>query len=635
MAPSMQRYAFLGWLVPVFLALSTMTRIALGVSLGNAMPGPGGWLEALAVGVGYDLVTAAYVALPYVLWLTLFPMRWRTNRTFATLGLAVRWLTLAGLVFVALAEWLFWQEFGSRFNFIAVDYLVYTHEVIGNIRESYPVGPLLAGVGALAALGVWATRRLRLGVLSDRSRLGVVAGFSVVTLASCATLSGDSKDLSANHYVNELSGNGIYSFFAAYRNNELDYARFYRTLPAEAAMRRLRALVATPEASFVSSNPYDLTRRIRHTGPEKHLNVVLISVESLSSDFMGVFGNKQGLTPNLDHMAQDGLFFSRMYATGTRTVRGLEALSLAAPPTPGQSIVRRPGNEGLFTMATVFNERGYESRYLYGGYGYFDNMNAYFSANGYTVKDRLAIDSKDIHAENVWGVADEDLFTLGLREFDSIHQSGKPFFAHLMTTSNHRPFTFPTGRVNRPQGDRDAAVAYTDWAIGDFVRRARSHPWFADTVFVIVADHQASSAGKTDLPVNRYHIPLIVWSPGNVAPARVDRLMSQIDVAPTLFGLLNFSYTSRFIGQDVFARAPEQDRAFISTYQALGLLRPDRLAILEPKGHSAVQAVINLDTGEVRNAPSAGDEALLEDAIAYYQGASQAFRQGLMKAPGR
>ena len=127
-------------------------------------------------------------------------------------------------------------------------------------------------------------------------------------------------------------------------------------MPIAEAGRLIKAQLATPDARFPNDNPPDVRRQIRHDGPEKRLNLVLITVESLSASFMGALGNGSGLTPELDKLARQGMLFTNLYATGNRTVRGLEALSLAVPPTPGQSIVRRPGNEDLFTLGSVFRQ---------------------------------------------------------------------------------------------------------------------------------------------------------------------------------------------------------------------------------------------------------------------------------------
>jgi phosphoglycerol transferase MdoB-like AlkP superfamily enzyme len=277
----------------------------------------------------------------------------------------------------------------------------------------------------------------------------------------------------------------------------------------------------------------------------------------------------------------------------------------------------------------VFNAQGYVSEFLYGGYGAFDNMNDFFAHNGYVVKDRADIPADTIHAANVWGVADEDLYTMALGEFDRLHASGKPFFAHIMTTSNHRPYTFPTGRVSMPQGRRDSAVAYTDWAIGDLLRRARGKPWFADTVFVISADHCASSGGIAALPTFRYHIPLWIYAPSRIEPARVDRMMSQIDIPPTLLGLLGFSYDSQFYGQDLFTLEDGRERAFIGNYQKLGYLRQHRLVQLGPR--RSVEEVVPAFNADRPQPGVRPDPALVDEAVRYYQTASYRFQHGMMR----
>jgi phosphoglycerol transferase MdoB-like AlkP superfamily enzyme len=353
-----------------------------------------------------------------------------------------------------------------------------------------------------------------------------------------------------------------------------------------------------------------------------------VSVESLGAEFLGAYGDPRGLTPNLDRLARESLWFSRVYATGNRTVRGLEALALALPPTPGQSIVRRPHNETLFSLGSVFEDKGYGVLFAYGGYGYFDNMNAFFDANDYRVIDRRAIPSERIEFENVWGVADEHLYDQVIEEIDreKAARPDRPVFVHVMTTSNHRPYTYPPGRIDiAPGTGREGAVKYTDYALGRLIERSRHHPWFRDTVFVITADHGANARGTSRIPVDKYLIPVMVYSPAHVAPRRVDRLMSQIDIAPTLLGLLDFRYYSKFLGRDVLHSPPDSDRAFVANFQALGYLRGDRLVVLNPR-----RSVAALRMVAGHGIPAAdSDPALVKEAIAFYQVASYVFRNGL------
>lgn len=585
----------------------------------------------LFIGLFYDLVNAVYFSLPLVLYLWLIPES--LYRKPAHRYVLYAWFFVLSFVmlFNGAAEWLFWDEFNVRFNFIAVDYLVYTTEVIGNIRQSYPIEWIVIIIAILSFSTFWLTASwIKASItqpMSFKKRSKYAGTYALIFMLVLSTVSGKYHHFSKNVYVNELAGNGLYELFAAYRNNELNYDQFYKGMSNDKAFDLMHQCIKTTEAEFTGTDKFTIARKITNPGPEKRLNVVLISVESLSADFMKLFGNKDGITPFLDSLSSHSLVFTNLYATGTRTVRGLEALSLCVPPTPGQSIVRRPDNEDLFSLGKVFNSKGYVSEYIYGGYSYFDNMGYFFGSNGYRVIDRSSLGDDEIDYENIWGVADENLFGLALKELDTNTKSN-PVFAHIMTTSNHRPFTYPEGRIDIPShSSRNGAVKYTDYAIGRFIRQASGRPWFKNTIFVIVADHCASSAGKTELPVNKYHIPMLIYSPENVHAGEMKRLMSQIDIGPTLLGLLNFSYTSNFYGYDISRLEPGRERAFISTYQTLGYMKNGKLIILSP--HFKAESFRLSDHQEPLGRTE--DPQTVNEAIAWYQSASYSFKHGLMK----
>lgn len=628
-------YKAVGFVILLLVVVSTLTRIVLLAKSASGFDFTfSNLLGIFSIGLFYDLINSFYFVIPLMLYIWLVPSKkWHTtwNRIVLT---AIVFIMIFLLLFNAVSEWVFWDEFGSRFNFIAVDYLVYTNEVVGNIQQSYPIGIIVSilTISAIAVLWIWlrVNRTANDHSIRFKNRTFWMLGYIGVLVIVFFLIDNKIRQFSTNTYANELAGNGIYELFAAYRNNELDYDQFYERIPEKEAFANIRSTIKTPESQFVNDDPQSIERLIKASGVEMKKNVVLISVESLSADFLGVFGNEQGITPNLDSLAAKSLLFTNLYATGTRTVRGLEALSVATPPTPGQSIVRRPHNEGLFTIGSVFKEKGYATKFIYGGYGYFDNMGYYFANNGYTVVDRTKLTKKEIDYENIWGVADENLFTLAKREIEESVKSGKPVFAHVMTTSNHRPFTYPDGRIDIPSHtSREGAVKYTDYAIGKFLKDAEKEPWFKNTMFVIIADHCASSAGKTDLPVNKYKIPLLIYAPGMIAPAKMDRLMSQIDLAPTILGLLNFSYKSKFFGYDIFKLEPGRERAFISTYQSLGYIRKDTLIILKPQ-RKVGYFKPNFSDG---SATEVGEnQRLSKEAITWYQTASYQFKNGLLKA---
>ena len=607
--------------------------------------GPGTLARLFGTGLLYDLAFLAYAAIPLVLYLMAVPRRLYDTRLNRGFLYALTAALLFGLLFVLAAEWVFWGEFGARFNFIAVDYLVYSDEVLGNIRESYPIGWLLAGLAALALGLVFAIRRplaRALGGVDGSLRQRLLGGLALLAVPSVAFVALDQAPEQAfdNQYLIELSGNGPYQFFHAFRDAELDYAQFYIQRDDTAMAAELRRQVQQPNQTFLTPSGYDLARHVDNSdrGPEQRLNVVLIVVESLSAKYIGAYGRTDadtaGLTPNLDRLAADSLWFSNLYATGTRTVRGLESITLSVPPTPGESIVKRPDNGGLFSLGQLFAAHGYDSTFLYGGYGYFDNMNDFFGKNGFRIVDRAAFAADEIAFANVWGVADESLYGRALREADADFARGRPFFQLLMTTSNHRPYSYPDGRIDIPShSGREGAVKYTDWAIGDLLAKARSKPWFRNTLFVIVADHCAGSDGRTALPLNRYRIPLFFYAPGRVEPQRVDRLAGQIDLAPTLLGLLHWTYDSRFFGKDILRMGDADERALLSNYQHLGLLDHERLVVLSPTDEASVLEPADAPTA--RRLPATSP--LLTPAVALYQGAARIYRGhlGLWPLGGR
>jgi phosphoglycerol transferase MdoB-like AlkP superfamily enzyme len=599
-----------------------------------------GFLSVFGIGLLYDLGFIAYAALPMGLYLLLCPPAlWRRRgHRWVLQGLLT--VSLFAMLFTSVAEWLFWDEFGVRFNFIAVDYLVYSDEVLNNLLESYPIGTLLSILAVLALALSLALRQpfnaaLDAPLPSLRGRLLNALGLLIVAGLSLQLLSQDSpRAQGGNAYQNELASNGPYQFFAAFRNNELDYPQFYSSLPPAVVAQQIRAELSEPNAHFISEDPQDIRRMIDNPGTVRKPNIVLVTIESFSAKYMGSNGDDRNLTPNLDALRKQSLYFNNFYATGTRTDRGLEAITLAIPPTPGRSIVKRVGREsGFASLGQQLGAVGYDSVFVYGGRGYFDNMNAFFSGNGYRVVDQSSVDESEIHFKNAWGMADEDLYKQTLKLADADYAKQQPFLLQLMTTSNHRPYTYPDNRIEIKSGNgRDGAVKYTDYAIGQFLDQARKKPWFDDTIFVFVADHTAGSAGKEDLPISNYQIPLFIYAPKLVDARETAQLASQIDLAPTLLGLLNLDYESTFFGRNLLQDNPLPPRVVVGNYQHLGLFDGKDLAILSPR-----QGLRRHDEAltESRESRATASDPLITRAITYYQTASYGFKQQLLgwKAP--
>jgi phosphoglycerol transferase MdoB-like AlkP superfamily enzyme len=610
-----------------YIFFGLLVALSLYVAFGNTILNEyGGALPEIGL---------AFIGLKTILFgLLLFLPKYRSKIRLGLFSFVI-FLFVVIILQNAISEYFFWNEFGVKYNFIAVNYLVYTNEVIGNIMQSYPVIPLFSALFLIAGIVTFFIVNKSKSYIEsiptfvEKIQISglyfVLLGLSLLTIPFLST-----KENSQNIFANELQANGIYKFYLAFMNSELDYFKFYKTVPSNEAYAQLSQQI--PSISGETT-----LRQIKSDAAEMHKNVVLITIESYSADFLKMYGNKQNITPFLDSLATKSLQFTNLYAVGNRTVRGLEAVTLCLPPTAGESVVKRKDNKNKFSTGNVFKQKGYNVKYLYGGDAFFDNMEDFFGGNGYDIVDKKTFKPEEITFANVWGVCDEDMYNKAITVMNDEAKSNKPFFNHIMTVSNHRPFTYPNNKIDIP-GDaksREGGVKYTDFAMKKFFAMASKQAWFANTVFVIIADHCASSAGKTELPVDKYRIPAMIYSPGFIQPARCTKLMSQIDIMPSLFGLLNFNYPSKFYGQDVL-KSEYKPRALIATYQDLGLIKDNVLTIISPK-----QQVKQFQLKLLPNDPVEADfqiyyeqkplakerTDLVNETISYYQTASDMLKK--------
>ena len=607
-------------------------------------------LRAFFTGFFFDLTMGSLFLAFYAFYLLIFPKRWIGSLfdkifTYFYLG-----LIFIIIYFSLLAEVPFWDEFEVRFNFIAVDYLIYTYEVVENINQSYPLPVIAVVLVGLIVLTFVLFKKLNIfkNTFSDKSsfrnRLFYAVPVLAIALVLGLAMKNKQADFTNNLVVNELGKNGAFSFVTAYKSNELDYETFYPKLPQKEAYEIVKKDLLQENQKYTTTNQDDISRLTTGNNEQKP-NIILIAIESFSADFLTEFGNKDHLTPNYEKLSNESIFFTNLYATGTRTVRGMEALTLSVPPTPGNSIVRRPNNQNLFSVSTIVKSKDYQPYFIYGGDGYFDNMNTFFGGQGFDIVDRnrgnplsdeiktqrFAIPDNEVKFENAWGICDEDLYNQSIKYADKSAKANKPFFQFVMTTSNHKPYTFPAGKIDLPQGDRNAAVKYTDYALGKFIADAKTKPWFKNTVFVIVADHCASSAGKWEINIDRHHIPAIIYNLPEQQPTRIDRLTSQIDLMPTLFGYLGWNYNTSLYGKDINQTKVGDERAFIGNYRTLGMLKGNIFTQIDDRKRLKQFGVSGNERQTLSEIKTKNQE-LASQTISYYQTASVRFKNGKMKA---
>jgi phosphoglycerol transferase MdoB-like AlkP superfamily enzyme len=269
-------------------------------------------------------------------------------------------------------------------------------------------------------------------------------------------------------------------------------------------------------------------------------------------------------------------------------------------------------------------------------------MNAYFGGNGFTIYDRGRgsvlsdkikttrnnIEDNEVTFENAWGICDEDIFNKMLTVADEQYNNNKPFFNFVMTTSNHRPYSYPSGKIDIPSGTgRQGAVKYTDFALRELFKNASKKTWYKNTVFVIVADHCASSAGKDEIDVANYHIPAFIVNLPEDKNQKIAKQCSQIDLFPTLFSLFHWNYESDFFGKDVLANQFEE-RSFMGTYRKLVLMKNKEVMILSDQKKQAFYTWTKEDNSLK---PLPMNKTFLEETISWYQTADYLFTNKLLK----
>ncbi|MCC7424283.1 MAG: sulfatase-like hydrolase/transferase [Planctomycetaceae bacterium] len=564
-------------LAALMLSASFALRIVLLVDSGQLRSVS--WMDVariLATGLRFDLLVTLFSLIPLVLYLSC----WRNpgQKRFQRLILEATWSTLFFLLpFLCVLEFLFFQEFDSRLNYIVFEYVVYPTEVCCNIQQSYPIGSLLIGVG-LVGTGLCLSMRPRfLRSLQSPASPSILCAFPVGAIALAAVLwattSASDADVTSNRVANECAANGVFSFVDHAWTCRFEFDRLYLTLEPEEANTRVRKRVELPGDQFVANAVNPLDRTVETKEPQQDHNVVVILEESLGSDHVGALGGSP-LTPCFDALCREGLLFDNFYATGNRTARALEAVLTSLPPIPTESILKRDHSSHVYTLANVLAERGYERLFMTGGRGLFDGVRTFMTSNGFNhFREQSDFDNPTF--TNAWGVSDEDLFRGALRELDQLAGGKKPFFATLLTVSNHRPFTFPSDRVpdETQTGSRESAVRYADWGLGEFFREARQKPWYRNTIFVVMGDHGARVYGKQLFPLRSYRVPVLLIRPDQAqAGKRCHTLGCSIDIAPTIMGRLGGKYASVFFGRDLATVGPGSGYAVMQHNHSVALL---------------------------------------------------------------
>ncbi|MDR2639013.1 MAG: sulfatase-like hydrolase/transferase, partial [Helicobacteraceae bacterium] len=561
-------------------AIALIIGFALRLILFAVYSADFGWsflplLQALFFGAINDLFSLAYILIPAAVLALPFGDRLFFTRIGKIYLYALLFFCAFAIVFAAAGEYFFWGATHSRFNFIALDYTINGSRLFENAFNAVSIAVILVIAAIVSALFVFGASRLFAGsagsLFAGRTRLALF--WIHAAIAAMIFFAYSPFAVSESRAFDQLGRNGIYELFSAKRSKAIDRRAFYPSLPKEEAFAIVINEIKGKGDRFLSDNAKDFIKITAPKTKQISPNVIVVIASGMDKKLLPY-------APNINGYTQDGLSFERLYATGAGAARTIEAFSLSLPPIAGDSIIRRI-DKPLPSVSTVFNSRGYASEFIYGGYGYYGNLNNFFSLNGYEIIDRLAFAKENKTFVSRGRQSDEDLFAEAIARADRNYVADRRFFQVLLASSINAPYNYPRARIDiAPKTSREGAARYFDYALGRFIDAARAKPWFENTIFVVLSDRSLGS--KSDDPrLAEYETIGFFYAPKLIAPRKVDTLCSQIDIAPTLFGLLGWGYESRFFGRDILDAPPSRALVATNTHLAFAASNGD-FVILRP-----------------------------------------------------
>ncbi|MBS6026416.1 MAG: LTA synthase family protein [Haemophilus pittmaniae] len=612
----------IGIFILINLFVFSLSRLGLSLWQAERVTAVNGWGQLFLQGLRMDIVALCYLfGVP-----ALFTLLFHTSRLW--LCILRCWLTIGSvfILFMELATPAFIETYDFRPNRLFIEYLIYPQEVFSMLVNGHLSAVIITLLITLFA--IWSYWRLSAWAVSDlrpmRWRWRPVAALLVAVIAFVGARSSLQHRgvnpamvaFSSDSLVNSLVLNSGYSVLYAvqqFKDEEIS-SEAYGKMPVDEMLAIIKATRGRPDSDYISSKYPTLTRNIA-TFQGKPKNIVIILEESLGAQFIGSLGGKP-LSPEFDQLAQQGWLFDNLYATGTRSVRGIEAVTAGFTPTPARAVVKLNNSQnGFFTIAELLAKQGYHTSFIYGGEKHFDNMAGFFYGNGFqTIIDQA--DYKNPQFTATWGVSDEDLFDKANEMFSQWQAQGTPFFSLVFSSSNHDPFEFPSGKIDlyeQPQATRNNSAKYADYAIGHFFKLAKQSNYWADTIFLIIADHDSRVAGASLMPIKHFHIPGLILGEG-ITPRRDNRLVSQIDMAPTLLSLAGVSGDYPMIGFDLTQNV-NPNRALMQFDQTQALMDGKHQVVIQIPNRPAQGYFYDQQKDTLT--PSEVPEAMKKQALAY------------------
>ncbi len=572
------------------------------------------WLSFL-YGLKMDTIVASMLLIIPLIVLTFSPkFLAKISNAFLRLYFLI---VLGFLIYMENATFPFFHQYDVRPNFKFVEYLEYPIEVFNMLLADFKLP--LAIAFTMIAIFSWFfmkyTKESFITLLNTPLKrrilwflpLGILLFIGIRSSFGHRAANISDAMYSTNRVLNEVTKNSLYSVgYAIYANKKYSakVSKLYGKMPTQDAIERVQKRLG------IKGNEALPFTRLEKTQFEtkKKRNLVIFLQESLGYQFI-----TPEITPNLLKLKNEGLWFNDAYSNGTRSVRGIAGTTAGFLAVPGKGVVKRSKSQSdFFTFSSLLKPLGYHTMFLYGGEARFDNMRSWFLGNGFNevVEEK---DYKNPAFVATWGASDEDLANKGNERFSKLYDSGKPFAAIMFSSSNHSPFDIPSGRIEPIKKGKlcvENAIQYADYAIGKFFSDAKKLPYYKDTIFVVIADHNVRVYGDDIVPINMFHIPALILGDG-VKPQEYNKLASQPDVLATAIDYLGKDLNYPILGNSIFSDK-KQNINLLQFNENYALRVGDKVAVIVPN-----QPAQTYRYNKEHLEPIEHDKELERDALAF------------------
>ncbi len=524
------------------------------------------------------------------------------------------------LIYMENATFPFFTQYDVRPNFKFVEYLEYPKEVFNMIIADYKTALFLAFlmIGIFAYIFLKSTKDSFTPILNTPLfkravwflPLGVLLFIGIRSSFGHRPANISDAMYSNDRIVNEVTKNSLYSVgYAIYANKKYSTKAIkrYGKMDTNEALMRVKKRLGLDITDINGSNPFQRVQK-SHFRAKKRKNLVIFLQESLGYQFIS-----SQITPNLLKLKNEALWFDNAYSNGTRSVRGIAGVTSGFLAVPGKGVVKRTKSQhDFFTFSSLLKPLGYHTMFLYGGEARFDNMRSWFLGNGFdeVIEQK---DYKDPLFVTTWGVSDEDLANKANERFNDLYNQNKPFAALMFSSSNHSPFDIPTECITPVKpGQRcvENAIQYADYAIGKFFEKAKKLPYYKDTVFVVVADHNVRVYGDDVVPVKMFHIPALIIC-DDIKCQTYDKVASQPDILATALDLLGVDFRYPILGKSIFAN-DKKDISLMQFNENYALREENKVAVIRPNKEPLT---FRYENGRLK--PIDHDRELEKDALAF------------------